>query len=72
MSGQQSLINKSIQSLMVSGLIISGLFSFNTSAAISQEIKNTQEVTTTQTQENTNKAIQESTQPNFCSFYRPC
>ncbi|GFE70826.1 hypothetical protein [Chroococcus sp. FPU101] len=72
MSRQQSLTSKSIQSLMVSGLIMTGLCSFNTSAAISQEVKNTHEVTTTQTQEKTNKPIQESTQPNWCSRYRPC
>lgn len=71
MSVQKFLSAKSIQSLMVSGLVITGLIGFSSSAAISQE-QNTQEFTKTQTLQNTSNPVKESTRSKWGCFYRPC
>lgn len=71
MSAQKFLCTKSIQSLMVSGLVITGLIGFS-SAAISKEVKNTQELTKTQTLKNTSNPVQESTRSNWGCSYRRC
>lgn len=71
MSVQKILSAKSIQSLMVSGLVITGLIGFSSSTAISQE-QNTQELTKTQTLQNTSNPVKESTRSNWGCDYRRC
>lgn len=63
---------KSLSSLMVSGLVITGLVGFN-SIALAKDVQDTQKSPETQSQQNTKNPVQASTQTNWwCSLYRDC
>jgi hypothetical protein len=64
-------VQKSIQSLIVSGLVITSLIRFSSSVAFSQE-QNTQESIKTKASQNTTNTIKEATRPNYCPLYRRC
>lgn len=72
MHAKQFLTVKSIQSLMLSGLVITSIASFS-SAAVAKESLATQSSLDTQTQKQAKDPIQTSTQSSkWCTFFRGC